>query len=170
MFGFCVNRQSFFPHKSACKFRLKVCHSLVAYDVTTGLTWIQQLLMVSKIKVLRNSVGYVHFTTANSHPHSRNTELLLGHMRRCVEEFQFFDVKQESPRVCIPRHGAHSYLVKLSQDFVTGNGTPGASSHSQEYYRREENPQNSAKSKIFIKNNKVTCEFYVFFFLPCVLV
>jgi len=96
--------------------------------------------MVSNIKVLRNSVGYVHFITANSHPHSRNTELLVGHMRRCVEEFQVFDVQKESPRVCLPRHGAHSELVKLPQDFVTGNGVPGASSQSQEYYKREENP------------------------------
>jgi hypothetical protein len=61
-------------------------------------------------------------------------------MRRCVAEFQVFDVQQESPRVCIPRHGVRSELVKLSQDFVTGIGVPGASSHSQEYYRREENP------------------------------
>jgi hypothetical protein len=96
--------------------------------------------MVSNIKVLRTSVGYVHFTTANSHPHSRNTELLVGHMRRCVEEFQDFDVQQESPLVSLPPHGAHSELIKLSQDFVTGNGVLGASFHSQEYYRREENP------------------------------
>jgi len=96
--------------------------------------------MVSNIKVLRNSVGYVHFITANSHPHSRNTELQVGHMRRCVEEFQVFDVQKESPCVCMSRHGAHSEFVKLSQDFVTGNGVLGASSHSQEYYKREENP------------------------------
>ena len=82
-------------------------------------------------------------------------------MRRCVEEFQVFDVQEESSRVWIPRHGVLSELVKLSQDFVTVNGVPGASSHSQEYYRREENPQNSAKNNIFIKNTKVTCEFYV---------
>jgi len=117
--------------------------------------------MVSNIKVLRNSVGYVHCSNANSHPNSRNTELLVGHMQRCVEEFQVFDVQEESSRVCIPRHVVRSELVKLSQDFVIGNGVPGASSHSQEYYRWEKNPQNSAKYKIFIKNSKITCEFYV---------
>jgi hypothetical protein len=96
--------------------------------------------MVSNIKVLRNSVGYVYFTTANSQPHSRNTELLVGHMRRCVEEFQDFDVQQESPLVRILPRGAHSELIKLSRDFVIGNGIPGTSFHSQKYYRREENP------------------------------
>jgi hypothetical protein len=60
-------------------------------------------------------------------------------MRRCVEEFQDFDVQQESPLVSIPPHGALSELVKLLQDFVTGNGVPDASFHSQEYHRRKEN-------------------------------
>jgi hypothetical protein len=79
--------------------------------------------MVSNIKVRRNSIGYVNFTSANSHPHSRNTELLVAHMRRWVEEFQVFDVQQESPRVCLSRVTVLILsLLKFYRTFLQGRG------------------------------------------------
>jgi len=121
--------------------------------------------MVSNIKVLRNSVGYVHFITANSHPHSGNTELLVGHMRRCVEEFQVFDVQKNISScvcVCVCRVTALILsLLNFHRTLLQGAGFRSHPPTLRNITNGKKIHKIQLKTTIFIKDSKVTCEFYV---------
>jgi formylglycine-generating enzyme required for sulfatase activity len=65
--------------------------------------------------------------------------------------------------VCISRHGAHSELVRVSQDFVIGKGLRAHPPTLRNISDEKKIHKIQLKAKFFIKNIKVTCEYFTRF-------